>query len=226
MSESKAAQVGTSSIGGVLLTAGLMFGFILALVYAYRLIVGGPSDSVIDLPFILFGTAVGGAVGIRVPRVSWRQTAFAALLSAVGLIAFSRFVPSFPGPWIPGGPGSVLDLTSTLVFLAVGTAGIFFLPLFDPAVRRAGPAPSLGMVALVAACLTVLAVLADYLIGGGSFFGLLTLIFGSIGAGLLVGIGLLLANLTAAGAWLGGLALILQVFILAAWWLLGRAWFP
>ena len=158
----------------LLLTAAVMFAFAVALVYAYRLAAGGSSDQVLDLVFIIFGTAVAGAVGVRVARVSWRETAFAALLSAIGLIIFSRFVPSFPGPWIPGGPGSVLDLTTTLVFLAIGMAGIFFLPLFDPEVRRAGPAPSLGLVALVAVTLTVLAVLLDYLVGDGSFFGLLT----------------------------------------------------
>ncbi|HJR79179.1 MAG TPA: hypothetical protein VJ821_03835 [Anaerolineales bacterium] len=215
-------------ISPVLLTALFMFGFVLALVYAYRLAAGEAGEPIIELPFILLGTAVGGGVGVRVARRSWRETAIAAFLSVVALIVYARFEPSFPGPWIPSGPERTLDLTSALVYLAVGTGGIFFLPLFDPVVRRAGPAPSLGMLALVALCLAVLTVLIDYLLGGGSFFGLLTLIFGSIASALLVGAGMILtlANVTAPGAWLGGLAVLLEACIVAAWWLLGRPWFP
>lgn len=224
----RANQMVTSGIRGVLLTAGLMFGLAVLSVYAYRLLTGNSSDSVIDLPLIILGTAIGGAIGIRIASVNWRETLMAALLSAIGLIVFSRFVSSFPGPWIPGGPGQTLDPATTLVFLAVGTGGVFFLPLFDPAVRRMGPTPSLGKMILVALTLTVLAILVDYMVGGGSFFGLLTLVFGSIAAGILVGAGiiLVLVSLTAVGAWLGGLALVLEVFILVAWWLLGTPWFP
>lgn len=226
--EQKSGQRAAGRVWSVFLTAVLMFVFVLALVYAYRLVAGRPFDSVIDLPLIILGTAVGGAVGVRVARVSWRQITFATLISVVGLIAFSRFVSSFPGPWVPGGTGRVLNLTTTLSFLAIGTAGVFFLPLFDPAVRRSGLAPSLRNVALAALSLTVLTIVADYLIGNGSFFGLLTLVLGSIASAVSVGAGMILAlaNLTAAGAWVGGLGLVLEALIVAAWWLLGRNWFP
>jgi hypothetical protein len=205
-----------------------MFGSALALVYGYRLMVGNPADSLIELPLIILGTGVGGGIGVRVASVGWRQTAFAALLSGVGLIMYARFERSFPGPWIPAGSGMELDLTSALSYLVIGTAGVFLLPLFDPAVRQAVPAPSVAKVVLVAVPLTVLAILVDYLLGGGSFFGLLTLIFGSIASAVLVGVGMILAlvNLTAVGAWLGGLGLVLEALIVAAWWLLGSAWFP
>jgi len=228
ISESRSNQSAISTIGRVLLTAVLMFGLILALVYAYRLVVGTSFNSVIDLPLIILGTAVGGAIGVRVTQVNWRQTAAAALLSVIGLIIYSRVEPSFPGPWIPGGSDMVPDLTGMLIYLTLGTAGVFFLPLFDPAVRRAGPAPALWKVALAAFSLTLLTILADYLIGSGSNFGLVTLILGSFASAVLAGIGLILAllNLTAVAAWLGGLGIVLQAFIVTAWWLLGTPWFP
>jgi hypothetical protein len=83
-------------------------------------------------------------------------------------------------------------------------------------------------VVLIAITLAVLAVVADYLLAGGSFFGLLALIVGSIGAALMVGAGVILTlvGLTAIGAWLGGLGLMLEACILLAWWLLGAPWFP
>lgn len=216
-------------LGGVFLTAAFMLGIVLELVYAYRLIVGSNFfTSFVELLLIIIGTAAGAALGVRVAHLGWRQTIMAALISTAGMIAFSRFESSFPGPWVPGGSGMVLDLRTTLVFTVIGSAGVFFLPLLDPAVRQSGSAPTLWKVALAAFSLVLLAMLADYLVGGGSFFGLATLIFGSFASAMLAGIGLILAllNLRDAGAWLGGFGVVLQAFILIAWWLLDTPWFP
>lgn len=229
MNEPKPSQRAIGVIGGMFLTAALMFGLALALVYAYRLAAGSDFfTSFIELLFIIIGTTPGAAIGIRVARLGWRQTIMAALLSTAGLIAFSRFESSFPGPWVPGRSGMIFDLRSALVFTVIGSTGTFLLPLLDPIVRRAGPAPTLWKVALAAFSLVLLAMLADYLIGRGSFFGLGTLLFGSFASAVLAGIGLILAllNLRDAGAWLGGLGVVLQAFILIAWWLLGTPWFP
>ena len=122
----------------------------------------------------------------------------------------------------------MLDLRSAAIYLVVGGAGAFLLPLFDAAVRQAGPTPTSWKVVLAAFSLALLTMLADYLFAGGSLFGLLTLVFGSIASAVLAGIGLILAllNLTAVAAWLGGLGIVLQAFILSAWRLLGTPWFP
>lgn len=228
--EPGADQRAMSTIGRVALTALLMFGISLALVYGYRLAAGtgGFFTLIFEPLFIVLGTAAGAGLGIRPARLPWQQTAFAALLSTLGLILYARFEASFPGPWVPGVAGLVLDFRTALVYLVIGTAGIFFLPLFDPAVRRTGPAPALWKVALTAFALMLLALLADYLIGGGSFFGLAALIFGSFASAALAGLGLILTllNLRDAGAWLGGLAILLELFTVAAWGLLGTPWFP
>jgi hypothetical protein len=226
--ESRSRQRALNPASPVLLTTLFMLASVLALVYAYRLATGQTDNPVIELPLIILGTAVGAGVGVRVARAIWRDTALAAFLSVVVLIIYQRFEPSFPGPWIPSGPGRTLDPTSALLYLAVGTAGVFFLPLFDPIIRRAGIAPDVRKVVLIAITLAILAVVADYLLAGGSFFGLLALIVGSIGAALMVGAGVILTlvGLTAIGAWLGGLGLMLEACILLAWWLLGAPWFP
>lgn len=208
MDEQFKKQRAIGATGGVLLTTALMFGLALGLVYAYVLIF---SDPFIDAPiagtFILIGVAAGGAIGIRLAGLRWRGTVFAALLSGVGLIIFSRFEfsPLHPFLWLRVDSRVVLDLRAAAVALVVSGAGVFLLPLFDPLVRRVGPAPALWKVALVAVSLALLALLADYLVSGGFQFGLLGLIFGSIAALLLVGVGLILAlaNLQLAGAWVG-----------------------
>lgn len=229
--KSKSGRRAARVVGGVFRTAGLMFGLALALVYAYSPVVGDAFISpVIAAVFIIIGTTAGGVAGVRIARLGWRLAAVAALLSGAGLIAFSgiQASPLFPGPWILGESGLALDLRSTAIYLVVGVAGVFLLPLFDLAVRRTSPAPALWQVALAAFSLALLATLADYLTANGSFFCLLTLVIGSVSAAVLVGIGLILAllNLVNAGAWLGGLGIALQVFVLAAWWLLGSPWFP
>jgi len=320
--EFTSSQRALKAIGSVFLTAALMFGLASALVYAYNLKTGG-SD--FFSPFwgsgiSLIGTAVGGAIGVRISRLSWRQTIVAALLSGVGWIVLSRFEfpPLLFGPWYPTDSEMALNLRAVPIFLLIICSGVFFLPLFDPIVRQAIPSPSLmfsqlkppqravrvmwkvsfmvvlltglelvlvrgyalmlgvafitpsiaalliligaaaggilGMflmpmfdsvvkqaspalaiwkVALAAIFLALLIMSINYLISVRSFqglsdFGLLTLMFGSILSAILVGIGLILGlvNLTAAGARFGSLGIVLEAFILTAWWLLGTPWFP
>src|SRR5688572_8634730 len=118
INEPKPGQRAIGVIGGIFLTAAFMFGFALALVYASRLAADSNFfTSFVELLFIIIGTAIGAAIGIRVPRLGWRQTIMAALLFTTGLIVFSRFESSFPGPWVPGGSGMVLDPASTLMYL-------------------------------------------------------------------------------------------------------------
>jgi len=132
---------------GVSLTAALMFVLASTLVYAYNLKTGG-SD--FFSPFwgsgiSLIGTAVGGAIGVRISRLSWRQTIVAALLSGVGWIVLSRFEfpPLLFGPWYPTDSEMALNLRAVPIFLLIICSGVFFLPLFDPIVRQAIPSPSL-----------------------------------------------------------------------------------
>jgi hypothetical protein len=211
----------------LLLTVALIFGITLGLVYAYVLSSGNSFIApLLAAPFILLG-----AIGVRLAG-PWRQTVLAAFLSGIGLIVFSRFEfsPLFPGPWVPGDSGMVLDFRSGAIFLDVCSAGVLLLPLFDPVVRKAGLAPTLWKVALTALILVLLSLLVDYLLFSpiGGELGLVALIIGSILSAVLAGTGLILAlaNLTAVGAWVGGLGIALQAFILAAWWLLGSPWFP
>lgn len=203
-------------IWGIPLTAALMSGLILALAYLKaRTLSSFPGVDELWLPNLIFiGTALGGSIGIRIAYLSWRQTIVAALLAGVGLIGFSRFTfsPLFSGP---GAYTSVGELTLTvLFFLIVFAAGVFLLPVFDPAVRKTGPAPSLWKIVLGSFCLAVLMISAG-IVDFSSFVGVW---FVGIFPAMVALIGLissLLPDMTNVGAWLGGLAVLLPLFILA-----------
>lgn len=227
----KPAGGAAGALRGILLTAALSFALMLTLVYAHTLAAGTSFlSNLIVLPLTILGAAGGSSVGVRLVHLNWRQTVLAALLSGVGLIVFSRLegTPFHPGPWLPGDSGMRLQFRIALVYLAVAGAGTFLLPLFDPAVRRMGTAPTLWKVALAALALLLLLLGVDYLAGGAASLGLVTLILGSIGSAVLVGAGILLVifRFTVPGAWAGGLGIVLEALTVLAWLLLGRPFFP
>ena len=201
---------------GMPLTAGLMAGLTLVLVYVYiQNEINLPGNDELWLPALTFiGTAVGGAIGVRITRLSWRQVIVAALLAGVVLIFSARFIASLflLSPWYMDAFG-IATLGFVLFFLIVIAAGTFLLPLFDPVVRKSGPAPSLWKVALAAFFLILLMLWANvvdfYSIVGVIFVGILPVL------GITIGLILSLANQTSVGAWLGGLAVLVPLLLLA-----------
>jgi hypothetical protein len=196
-------------IWGIPLTAALMSGLILALLYAYRKAVTLPGFwNVFDLwlpNLTVIGTAVGGAIGLRIASLSWRQIIAAALLAGASLIVSARFI------------SSLLFLSDPFLLIFV-PAGVFLLPLFDATVRKTGPAPSSWKVALAAFFLSLLIIWANVF---RSPVGIFVLILP--GMGVILGLMLSLSsekNL-GTGAWVGGLAVLVPFFLLAIL-LLGR----
>jgi hypothetical protein len=216
MAKVKLSQGAIRLIWGIPLTAVLMAGIILVLIYAYvRNEINLPSNNELWLSALtLIGTAVGGAVGVRMARLSWRQVIVAALLAGVGLIVSARFIASlfFLSPWDMEIRG-IATLGFVLFFLIVIAAGVFLLPLFDPIVRKSGPAPSLWKVALAAFFVILLMLWANVV----DFYSILGVIFVGILPVLAITIGLILslANQTNVGAWLGGVVVLLPLLLLA-----------
>jgi hypothetical protein len=148
---------------------------------------------------LAIGTAATGAISIRIVQLSWRQLTLAALFAGVILLIAAQFVTSRV---------FLNDLSSLVVI----PGGIFLLALFDPAVRKGGPAPSLWKVTLAALFLSLLITRSDlylplfwYLIPAG------------IGYGILLGLTLSLSaekNIEH-GAWIGGLSILIPIFTVA-----------
>lgn len=219
------------AIGGIALTAALMFALVLGLVYAYILLT---NDQFIDAPIagiiILPGTAIAAAIGLRVARLRWGRVVPPALISGIAIILFSRleFSPFHHFLWLKMDSRVVLDLRAAGIFLVICCAGVFLLPILDPRVRREGPAPTIWKVAVIGLALTILSLLIDYFFARGYLLGLVSLILSSIAALVLVVAGLILAliGLQAIGAWTGGLGLLVEGLAALAWLLLGKPWFP
>jgi hypothetical protein len=182
------------------------------------------------------GAAIGGAGLMRRRGARWPEPVLAALVSAVLMVFVLRVAFPGLGPISPGDyPGASRDYAKALVlFLVIGGAGAFVLPLFDPAVRRGGPAPSVWKVAAAAVALVALFVMLEIVRTaqwGGvryAFFGLGTLVGGSIAAVILAGLGLL-ATLVGAremGAWAGGFGLFVAAITMVVWAVTGMRWFP
>jgi hypothetical protein len=209
-------------IGGFPLMLALMFGLPLLLMQIYRLLFGPFIDDFIDevrlIVFGLLSSGVAGAIGLRVGRVPWRHTILPGLLAGAGIILLARFqYPRFPGPWIGRTTGVNLVLSQLPIFLFLFGAGVFLLPLFDPAVRNTGPAPSPGKVVLTAVILTAIVFRFVYL---GAFGHVeLPYEFPLIFSYALAGSGMLfsLANRTDVGAWLGGVGIMLLPFYVPAY---------
>jgi hypothetical protein len=94
--------------------------------------------------------------------------------------------------------------------MMVFVAGGFLLLLFDPVVRKTGPAPTLWILLLVAFSLSFLTVRA---LAANPFLVRLVGILHRLG--IMIALILSLANKTNVGAWLGGLAVLVPLLILA-----------
>jgi len=146
-------------------------------------------------------------------------------------MAFPGLGPISPGTY----PGAARDYAkSVLVYLVIGGAGAFALPLFDPAVRRGGPAPSPYKVFLAALAFVALLFVAELVVtrawGGFGYanFGLGVLVGGSVGALIVAGLGLLFTLVGARdmGAWAGALGFMVASVTVLVWTLTGMRWFP
>jgi hypothetical protein len=221
-------QVSSSKAVRVAVTAILMAAFSLALFGLTRRLPGGSAgeEIVFRTSALLAGVAIGGALGARLAGADWPELLLSSVLSALVFVAAAwLFIPDL----FPPEGSSPRDLIQTAVLLFIlASAGVFALPLADPLVRSRGPAPQVGLVALVALALTAGLFLVDYLAGGGFMLGLIVFVGGSVAALVLAGLGLVLALFRAhrASAWSGGLGILLWLFCTSAWYLAGKPWFP
>ena len=199
---------------GVPVTVALMMGLMLVLVLVH------PMDKVsVDMALepwlwsiliILIGIAGGGAIGVRIAHLSWRQTVLTALLTGAGAMLISRFEisPFYSGPW-DASEGSFQFDTFLIGTLAV-SAPVFLLPLCDPILRQSGLAPARWKVVFAAFMITCMFVLS-LPISVGVFMGFTC---------FLLGIGVILSlyrPMKTAGAELGGLGLMLLPISSFAW---------
>jgi hypothetical protein len=190
-------------IWDTLLTSLLMSASVLGFFYVYEraLMLPGFWDAFgfVSLSLLSIGAALGGFAGIRILHVTWRQVIGAALLAEALLMIFARLRPSLA---FPGDP-------FTLFFVP---GGVFLLPLFDPAVRKDGPAPASWIVAPVAFVLGLLVIRSTLF---HSPFGML--ISPLVVLGILLGVLLSLSKgrNVADGAWVGGLFALLTLFLTA-----------
>lgn len=104
----------------------------------------GDSSAYRALIFLPFWGAAAGAIGLRAAKLSWRQTVLAAVLAGAALLVIAGFLSMWS-------PERLWPLFRSMTWLS---SGVFLLPLFDPAVRKAGPAPSSGKIAAIALALS------------------------------------------------------------------------
>lgn len=95
---------------------------------------------------IFVGIGGGGAIGVRIAHLSWRQTVLTALLAGAGAMLISKFkISPFEVPPFYFGPWDSLDgnfqFDNFLIGTLAVTAPVFLLPLFDPILRQSGLAP-------------------------------------------------------------------------------------
>ena len=198
---------------GIPLTAVLIGAFSLVFVYIYIQNSNHlPGYVQVWLPCLYsLGTALGGAIGVRIALLNWRQVILSALLAGVGLLVLKRSIIAvllWSGDYF-----GIAIFQKAPFFLMMVAAGSFLLPLFDPAVRRLGPAPSLWKVMLVVSLLCLFMAVSGIMVRNAFAVVFIGIVPASLG--ILVGLMLTLANLTNAGSWLGGLAVLVPLFILA-----------
>jgi len=220
----------------VLYGAFLMAAVTLLILLSLRVLFGRPREVfLLPVSFVL-GTAIGGAGLMRRRGAFWPEPVYAGLVSSfVVLLVLQLAFPGL-GPLGDGSyPGALRDQArSVLAYFVIGGAGAFVLPLFDPAVRRAGPTPTPWKVCLAGAVAVALVVAVELVAArawGGfrySFFGLGVLAGGGIGGIIAAGLGLLLTLVGAhdMGAWTGALGLFTAAFAVLVWIFTGMRWFP
>jgi hypothetical protein len=198
--EDPRSQSTIRSLWGIPLTALLMAAFVLGLFYAYT---KAPTLPSFPNPYTFWifnllpvGTALGGSIGLRIAWLSWRQIVMSTLLAGVGLVISWRFSAFFlpPDPFL----------------LAQILGGVFLLPLFDPAVRKNGTAPSFGQVALVAF------VLSFFMTQSGLYnsFGILIFMLPGLGVLLSLLLSLFREPYVEAGAWVGGVIVLISLLVM------------
>jgi hypothetical protein len=204
---------------GVPITVALMMGLILVLVLV------NPTDKfyadaalapwIWSILRIFIGIAGGGAIGVRIAHLSWRQTVLTALLTSAGAMLISRFkispfeVPPFYfGPW--DSSDGTFQFDNFLIGILAVSAPVFLLPLCDPLLTQSGLAPSRQKVLSVAFLITLMFVPFAQ-IAVGLFMGF---------TGFLLGMGVILSlyRLTESiGAEFGGLGLMLVLTSSFVW---------
>lgn len=151
-------------------------------------------------------------MGIRLAHLSWRQVIFSALLAGMVMIIATGLIPSLYliSPWGMEALG-IQTIGFILLFLTAISAGAFLLPVFDPQVRKPGPAPSVWKVATVTCFLTVLMVVASEFV----YPLLVAILFAALLClGVAIALILVLANKTQAGAWLGAVSILMPFLVL------------
>jgi hypothetical protein len=215
-------QKNVTQVWGTALTALLMAGLILLLIPGYIWLITvserngiffGMRLDEIWLPCLTFiGTALGGALGIRMSQLSWRQVIQASLLAGASLMVIAAVSTLFSSlsPWRIDALG-LSGLPIALFFMIVVAAGVFLLPLFDPVMRKRGPAPPFWKVASTALLLSLFMIWQGLV----DFYSLLGVLFVGILPGLGIAIGLILSlwGRPELGAWLGGLAVLLPIWL-------------
>jgi hypothetical protein len=185
-----------------------------------------PGNPVLPLILILSLVIIaGGAIGVRLARLSWRLIVVAAILGGAAIMLLSRFEwsPLYPGAWDT--PDRHFHAGIFLMWSLILSTPVFLLPLFDPEVRRTGPAPSTWRVAAIAMTATVVLVGLDQVVSAS---GLALLLLGALAAAILLFLGIvsaLAAPRAAIGAELGGIGILLVPLTSAAWTLVGGGWF-
>jgi hypothetical protein len=168
-------------------------------------------------------TALAGAIGLRKANLSWRQTVLAAVLAGAAVPMIASFLVIVMSSQA-GGYAFLILFPALFAGLFWVSAGVFLLPLFDPVVRRAGPALSTWKVVATALLLSA-PFLATFFSqrtsqGNVTFFpfpnGLISAI-PILLSGILLAGGVILAlskRSTVIASWLGGVGLIFLCFML------------
>jgi hypothetical protein len=222
MVQTKMRSTMMRTIWGMLLTAMLTFWLLFALNYVYGHNLPSVNDHFDSLPqfalFAIMSSALAGALGVRIGGVTWRQTIPAALLA--GWLVLSRLqYELIPVVWMETPAGIQLIPSSLPVLLLLCVSGIFLLPLYDPFVKKLGPAPTRWKVEGSALLLTIL-ILGVRSLLNAYFWPLDELPFAFslvlLGTAMLLG----LVNRSEAAAWVGGTGLLFLFFYVPASFLL------
>ncbi len=153
------------------------------------------------LPSVV-ATAFAGALTVRILGSRYPEPALAAL---VLMVASLLVVLHVPPQW------DAFQLDWFAVAMPAYAGGVFLLPLFDPAVRRQGPAPSRGSVAAAALAVTLVLLISGVALSHGTACSLTFLRWvgggGLLGSTALFGLALLMTavRLVTWGAWCGAL---------------------
>jgi hypothetical protein len=216
------SQKTVTQVWGIALTALLMAALILLLVLGYVgfIRVSEPNGiffrmrlDQIWIPCLTFiGTALGEALGIRRSQLSWRHVIQASLLAGASLMVIAAVSTLFSSlsPWRIDALG-LSGFPIALFFMMIVAAGVFLLPLFDPVMRKRGPAPSFWKVTSTALLLSLFMIWQGLV----DFYSLLGVLFVGIlpGLGIVIGLILSLWGQAELGAWLGGLAVLLPLWL-------------